>query len=175
MSVGKLSCAGAWVRTRRGGGRAAIAGAALTAALLMGGAGSAAAQGIPGVWYDDTGRGAVEISKCGSSLCGRIVWLREPLKPSGQAFTDELNPKASLRRRPICGLKVMGRLKRQPNGTYDNGWIYDPKVGKAYDVAVSLRSRNRLEVTGYLGIKMLGKTLIWKRAPNSLPSCDANS
>ncbi|MEO1719958.1 MAG: DUF2147 domain-containing protein [Pseudomonadota bacterium] len=153
-----------------------IAGA--TAALSFGLAsfGSAAsANDITGVWYDDTGRGAVEIKSCGSSLCGRIVWLREPLKANGQPFTDELNPKASRRNRKICGLQVIGKLERQPDGSYDNGWIYDPKAGKAYNVAVSLKSRNRLAVTGYLGVKMLGRTLSWKRAPGDLPSCDASA
>ncbi|MEO1407606.1 MAG: DUF2147 domain-containing protein [Pseudomonadota bacterium] len=50
--------------------------------------------------------------------------------------------------------------------------MYDPKTGKSYDVAIELQSRNRLAVTGYLGLKFLSRTLIWRRAPDTLPSCD---
>ncbi|MEL6621783.1 MAG: DUF2147 domain-containing protein, partial [Pseudomonadota bacterium] len=135
----------------------------------------ASADDITGIWYDDTGRGAVRLAKCGQSICGRIVWLKSPLKKSGEPLTDELNPKASKRSRPICGLQVIGRLKRMNNGSWDNGWIYDPKVGKSYDVAVELSSRNRLKVTGYLGTKFLSRTLTWRRAPGTLPSCDGST
>jgi uncharacterized protein (DUF2147 family) len=70
---------------------------------------------------------------------------------------------------------VIGDLKRQRNGGWDEGWIYDPKEGKAYDVELRLRSADTLQVTGYLGIKLLSETLIWKRAPDSLKRCDTQA
>lgn len=124
-----------------------------------------------GIWYDDTGRGAVEILPCGQNLCGRIVWLKDPLTKSGRPLRDIYNPEPSRRNQPICGLQVLGRLGRQPDGSLDGGWVYDPKVGKSYNVEVRRVGRNKLAVHGYLGMKMLGKTLTWTRAPGDLPRC----
>ncbi len=127
-----------------------------------------------GVWYDDTGKGAVQIEICGGNkLCGRIVWLREPLNAQGEPLTDKNNPKAENRDRPICGLPILGQLAAVPEGGYDGGWIYDPKVGKAYDVAITLVAPDKLQVTGYKGVKFLGKSFIWTRAEEGLEPCAA--
>ena len=54
----------------------------------------------------------------------------------------------------------------------DGGKIYDPKTGKTYDVALRLAQTDKLTVTGYLGMKMLGKSFTWTRAPGDLPRCE---
>jgi len=134
---------------------------------------SAAGPREAGVWYDDTGKGAVQIEICGGSkLCGRIVWLREPLNAQGEPLTDKNNPKEENRARPICGLPILGQLAAVPEGGYDGGWIYDPKVGKAYDVAITLVAPDKLQVTGYKGVKFLGKSFIWSRAEEGLELCE---
>ena len=127
---------------------------------------------ITGVWYDDTAQGAVELRSCGDRLCGRIVWLKAPLAPTGKPLVDGNNPDAKRQRRPICGLDVIGNLARQSDGSWDGGWIYDPKTGKSYDVEVRLRDAQTLQVTGYAGFKFLSETLIWRRAPADLRHCD---
>ncbi len=124
-----------------------------------------------GVWYDDTGGGAVEIGPCGDRLCGRIVWLKDPTDKTGKPITDGYNPKTNQRNRPVCGLQVIGDLKPQPNGSWDDGWIYDPKEGKSYDVELKLRTPDRLQVVGYLGTKFLSESFIWTRAPADLKRC----
>ena len=131
--------------------------------------------GFTGVWLDDTGDGAIEIMPCGERLCGRIVWLKAPNDKTGRPLTDGYNPEATKRKRPICGLPVIGDLKRQTNGAWDAGWIYDPKEGKSYDVELKLRSSDRLQVTGYLGTKFFSETFIWNRAPAALPKCSTTS
>ncbi len=143
-------------------------------ALAQGASNDAANQraaGYVGVWFDDTGKGAVEILPCGRSLCGRIAWLRSPNDRYGRPLRDGYNPEPRRRTRPICGLPVIGNLRPQQSGSWDNGWIYDPKVGKRYDVELRLRSADVLQVTGYLGVKFLSKTLYWRRAPENLPRC----
>jgi uncharacterized protein (DUF2147 family) len=145
---------------------------ALAAVALMGSAPNPLhPKGVEGVWYDDTGKGAVEIQRCGNALCGHIVWLRDPNDRSGQPLTDALNPSSRHRSRPICGLQVIGRLAQQPNGTWDHGWIYDPKRGKAYDVMLRLISPRKLVVTGYIGVKFLSESFVWHRAPDNLARC----
>lgn len=124
-----------------------------------------------GLWYDDTAQGAVEIRPCGKALCGRIVWLKEPKNAAGQPLTDKYNPEPAKRSRTICGLEVLGGLQKQSDGTWDAGWVYDPKEGKSYDAALQVDGPSKLAVTGYIGVKLLSRTLSWTRAPADLPRC----
>ena len=128
-----------------------------------------------GVWIDDTGAGAVEIYVCqdrADRLCGRIVWLKEPLNTEGKPKFDRYNPNASMQQRPICGLPVLGNLASLPEGGFDGGWIYDPKVGKSYSAAIQLNGQDRLVVTGYLAMRFMGKSFTWTRAPGDIPRCE---
>jgi len=133
--------------------------------------GQAQQSGYQGVWLDDTGEGAIEIAPCAEAMCGRVVWLKSPLDKSGKPLIDGNNPDARQRSRPICGLPIIGGLKRQRDGSWDAGWIYDPKQGKQFDVELRLRAQDTLQVTGYLGVKFLSETFIWKRAPVDLKRC----
>lgn len=146
------------------------------AALLLSATMAVAAGPMPkeaGVWFDDTGKGAVKIEPCGTKLCGRIVWLKDLVNDKGEPLIDRHNPDSKLNTRPICGLQVVGQLEAMPEGGFDNGWIYDPKQGKSFSVAITLSSADELTVTGYKGVKFLSKTFTWKRAKTDLPSCAA--
>ena len=135
---------------------------------------SSAARPELGVWYDDSGQGAVEIYICADNanrLCGRIVWLKEPLNAEGVAKHDRYNPDPAYQARPICGLPMLWGLGLMSDGTFDDGKIYDPKTGKTYSASLQLAQADKLTVTGYLGVKMLGKSFTWTRAPADLPRC----
>lgn len=123
-----------------------------------------AASGPTGLWIDHTGRGAVEIVPCADALCGRIAWLKEPSDKTGQPLRDVNNEDRSRRVQPICGLQIIGDLQRQPDGSWDKGWIYDPEQGERFDVELRLRSPDVLQVKGYKGFKFLSETYQWKRA-----------
>ena len=124
-----------------------------------------------GIWYDDTAEGAIKIEPCGAKLCGKLVWLKEPLNDKGQPRFDRHNPDESKRKRPICGLPIFGDIQRQSDGSWDSGWVYDPHEGKSYSFSFNLVGADKLQVTGYLGMKLLGKTMNWTRAPADLPAC----
>ncbi len=146
-----------------------------------------------GVWIDHTGRGAVEIIPCAvlaaaaagapppvadpagpkQNLCGRIVWLQNPNDPKGRPLIDELNKNAAKRGAPICGLQILGEVKPQPDGSWDNGWIYDPEQGSSFDVELRLRNPETLQVKGYMGVKFLSETFVWRRAKQAPPRCGA--
>ncbi|MFA5956954.1 DUF2147 domain-containing protein [Hyphomicrobium sp.] len=154
--------------------------ASAAAGLLLSVAGFAApAAADPrevGIWYDDTGKGAVKIEICTpTTLCGKIYWLKEPMADNGQPKIDAYNPEPSKRKRPICGLPILGDLEKISDGGFDNGWVYDPKEGKSYSVALDLVDADTLKVTGYKGMRFLGKSFIWTRAPADLPSCDSQA
>ena len=156
----------------RRGNLAAQAAFALGAALALPELREAQAAGPAevGVWINHEGKGAVEIKPCGAALCGNIVWLKNPVNDQGQPLFDRRNPDETKRTRPICGLAVIGNVKRTSEG-WDEGWIYNPEEGAQFDVALQA-SGDRLTVTGYKGIKLFSKTLIWTRAPADLQRCD---
>lgn len=159
------------------GKAAAILSAAAAAFGVLGGTSfEAEAQGtspLAGIWLDDEAKGGVEIKPCGDSLCGNIVWMKQPLNPQGQPWTDQLNSDASKRARPVCGLQIIGGLKKDSDTVWKDGWVYDPEEGKQYDVELTLADPNTLTVHGYLGVKLLGEKLTWKRMPNDTPRCKA--
>jgi uncharacterized protein (DUF2147 family) len=129
--------------------------------------------GLVGVWIDHTGRGAVEIAPCETSLCGRIVWMDKPFDGRGKILRDKLNENTRLRQRQICGMQVIGGLRPMRDGSWDNGWIYDPEQGESFDVELRLRTPDVLQVKGYKGFKFLSETFQWHRAVpgTSLPAC----
>lgn len=114
-----------------------------------------AANEATGVWFDHTGRGAVEITNCGGALCGRIVWLKDATH--GQT----------------CGTQVIGNVKAVAAGKWDKGWIYDPDDDARYSVEITTVGSDRLRVMGYLGSKLLSETMTWRRAPADLKRCNA--
>ncbi|MEZ5908369.1 MAG: DUF2147 domain-containing protein [Hyphomicrobiaceae bacterium] len=127
--------------------------------------------GYTGVWIDHTGRGAVEILRCGEGLCGRIFWLKSQTDGRGRPLTDANNPVSSKRRQPICGLQIIRNLRPVANGKWDNGKIYDPERGEEFDVELTLKGPDKLQVLGYAGLKWLSETMIWRRAPVDIKPC----
>lgn len=146
--------------------RLLIAGFAVIAAVP-----AQATSNVTGIWYNDTGKAAVQMYQCGPRLCGRIFWLRVPVNKAGRPLRDAYNPSPKRRSKPICGLQIIWGVQPQNDGTWDGGRIYDPKVGKSYNVAIEKLSAKQLRITGYLGTRLFGRSFIWRRAPADLAKC----
>ncbi len=142
-----------------------------TAIMAFGNASFAATSGPEGIWLDHTKRGAIEIFKCGRSLCGRVVWMKKPLKPSGKPFRDLRNSDQSQRQRTICGMQMIGGLRKSGARTWSDGWIYDPERGQQFSLKLTQRGGDRLTVTGYLLSPAFGKSFAWTRAPKDVGRC----
>jgi uncharacterized protein (DUF2147 family) len=147
---------------------AAVAG---LAAMALAPAVMAQSPDVTGVWIDHTGRGAVEISRCGNAICGRIAWLQQPNDPAGKPLTDGNNPNSALRSRPICGLQVIGDVKPKGEGAYADGWIYNPEDGGRFSLDVKLLGPDRLQIHGFMGMRFLGEKHEWQRAPSTQARC----
>lgn len=143
----------------------------LALACLAGPASAQETLGEIGVWFDDTGDGAVEIFRCNDRLCGRIVWLRDPLNAQGKPKSDFYNPDPSQRQRPICGLPILSNLRRMTDGSWDYGTVYDPKKGSQHEAAIKLLRPDKLQLTGFGLGRLLSKSFIWTRAPADLQLC----
>ncbi|MCW5730509.1 MAG: DUF2147 domain-containing protein [Alphaproteobacteria bacterium] len=129
-------------------------------------AGGAHASGVLGRWLTESGNAQVEIQECAGRLCGRVVWLKEPLNEEGTPKRDRHNPDPGLRARPIIGLAMLENFVPDDDpGKWRDGTIYNPEDGKTYSCTLTLQDDGRLRVRGYVGLPLFGKTQIWTRAP----------
>jgi uncharacterized protein (DUF2147 family) len=122
-----------------------------------------AADKLIGLWEPSNGKARVKVEKIGSKYYGKIVWLREPLDPqTQQPKLDKNNPDASLRTVPLKGYRLLKDFVY--NGTeWTDGTIYDPESGSTYSCVIKAKDENTLDIRGYVGVKALGRTDVWKR------------
>ncbi len=173
-------CAGMKPRRRR---PAAASLARQAAVLLVIGVATAAlpraaAGATPvGRWFAEGGAAQVEIGPCGDTLCGRVVWLRAPFDEHGCTLRDRFNDDPSLRERSVLGLEVLRGL--QPSARderlWEHGSIYDPSNGRTYTCRLTMVDHDRIEIRGYLGIPVLGRTTVWIRVGAEERICRAAS
>jgi len=119
---------------------------------------------IVGVWKNGEGTGMIKISKNGEKYQGKIVWLKEPNDPeTGKPKLDKNHPDEKVRNRPVLGLINTWGFVYKGDKTWDEGNIYDPKNGSTYDCTIRMKDNNTLEVRGYIGISLIGRTDTWTR------------
>jgi uncharacterized protein (DUF2147 family) len=117
-----------------------------------------------GVWYNAEKDAKIEIYKCGTKLCGKIIWIKNELDDKGLPRTDTKNPDEKLQKRKILGMTMMQDFEYKGDNVWDNGKIYDPKSGKTYSCKITLKSPKNLDVRGYIGISLVGRTDSWTKA-----------
>jgi uncharacterized protein (DUF2147 family) len=119
---------------------------------------------IVGVWKTGEGTAMVRIYKNGDKYQGKVVWLKEPIDPeTGKPKVDKNHPDEASRKRAVLGLINIWGFLYKDNNTWDDGNIYDPKNGNTYSCTIKLTSPNSLEVRGYIGVSLIGRTDNWTR------------
>lgn len=142
-------------------------------ALVMSVPAPAAAQGhdaIVGKWLNAKKTAHIEIFPQDGKYRGKIVWLQEPNYPAndakgmaGQPKVDRENPDAARRKQPILDLVILRDFVHARDNTWEQGRIYDPENGKDYKCKMKLVSPDTLDVRGFIGFSMLGRTETWTR------------
>jgi uncharacterized protein (DUF2147 family) len=127
-------------------------------------------QQILGRWLSESRRGVIDIYRCEDKLCGKLVWMIEPMR-NGAPALDRNNPTAELRKRPLCGVMMLGDFRRLEERRWGDGWIYDPDSGKTYSATMSLESPSVLKLRGYVGVPLFGETQTWTRPDASYGAC----
>ena len=66
--------------------------------------------------------------------------------------------------KPIVGMKIMTDLKQDQPGVWYGGKILDPKEGEVYKVKIATEDGKQMDVRGYIGVPLLGRTQVWYKA-----------
>lgn len=106
-------------------------------------------------------KAVIEIAETGNgTLSAKIVRILDT--------TDGPNPlcdrcSGARRNQPIQGMTIAWGLRRQGKA-WAGGRILDPENGKEYSVRMTpIDGGKKLEVRGFLGVALLGRTQVWLR------------
>jgi uncharacterized protein (DUF2147 family) len=110
-----------------------------------------------GEWLSEKKDSRFLIYKQDNKYYGKIVW------GTGSDTKDSKNPNLKLRNRELIGLTILYDFVFDGEDTWEDGTIYDPREGKTYACKINMKSENELNVRGYFGISMFGRTEVWTR------------
>ena len=115
-----------------------------------------------GVWknLDDTDgkeKSHIEIYEQNGKLRGKVIKL---LPAATITRCDKCS--GAYKGKSLVGLDILWDMEKS-GGQWDNGQIIDPKNGKIYKCKISLDGNDKLDVRGYMGISVFGRTQTWYR------------
>ena len=127
-----------------------------------------------GLWLTENQRSVIELYRCAPDkplLCGKIAWIIK----DGMQF-DTKNPDASKHKTPLCGMTILSGLKMDTPTKWSGGKVYKADEGDTYDASMTILSEDKVELRGYMGISMFGKSQTWTRvSAKDYPRCKAPS
>ena len=116
------------------------------------------AQQVLGNWLTQDRDGIIEISLASDgSYRGRIVGGNDPGR------LDTTNPDPALRTERLKGHVIMQGMRYIGDGHWSTGTIRDPNNGHIYKCRMQLLAPDRLQIRGFLGVSVLGRSQIWTR------------
>ena len=142
--------------------------AALGLALALA-SGLAAAQATPaGLWktVDDSTKkekSLVRIVESGGVYTGRVEKVIDPDSPKDAVCKDCTDDRKD---KPVVGMTIIRNMKASASdkSLFEGGDILDPNNGKVYSAKLTLvDGGKKLDVRGYIGMPMLGRTQTWQR------------
>jgi uncharacterized protein (DUF2147 family) len=139
--------------------------------LLAGAAFAAAAQATSaaGLWrtIDDNtkkDKSLVRIVEANGVYTGKVEKIVDPDAPKDAVCKDCSDERKD---KPILGMTIIRNMKQSSDdkAVFEGGDILDPNNGKVYQSKMKLVDNGaKLEVRGFVGISLLGRTQTWIRA-----------
>lgn len=113
---------------------------------------------VLGNWLTEGRDGIIQISLASDGTYqGRIVGGNDPHR------LDQHNPDESKRSQTVRGQTIIHGLKYEGDGKWSGGSIYDPDSGRLYKCKLELLGPGRLQVRGFIGFSLLGRSQVWTR------------
>ncbi len=118
---------------------------------------------VIGVWLSEKKDARIEIFRTDNKYYGKLLWGNEMYAADGKTpLKDSQNPDASLRGRSRLNLVIISGLI-YGDGEYTDGKLYDARNGHTYSLKMKLKSDDKLEMRGYMGVSLFGQTVNWTR------------
>ena len=122
-----------------------------------------ASQSVIGKWKtvdDETGveKSVVEIVEKNGKISAKIIEIFEVQNRNRKCDLCKGDDKD----KPILGFTIIKGLTKDGK-EYNGGKITDPKNGKSYKCYITLESKDKLKVRGYIGFALIGRTQYWTR------------
>ena len=139
----------------------------LASLLLAAAAGGALAQDTPtGLWktIDDATKAEkslVRVTEAGGIYTGKVEKI---LTDKTDAKCDKCSDER--KDQPVQGMTILRDIKQDPSdkALWIGGDILDPNDGKVYKVRLKpVDGGKKMEVRGYIGTPLLGRTQTWTR------------
>jgi len=147
----------------------AIRHAALGLALaLASGLAAAQAASPTGLWktVDDNTKkekSLVRIVETNGVFTGKVEKVIDPDSPKDAVCKDCTDDRKD---QPVVGMTIIRNMKQSAGdkAVFEGGDILDPNNGKVYSAKLTLvDGGKKLDVRGYIGMPMLGRTQTWIR------------
>lgn len=126
---------------------------------------AAGEAGVTGNWAT-TGYGAtVRLESCpeaSDELCGTLTWLWDALDADGNPLKDVENPVRELRQRPLIGTRILAGFRRDEDGAWRGGRVYNPEDGRTYSGTIQLDPNGNLQLKG-CAFFVFCQTRTWRR------------
>ena len=104
----------------------------------------------------------IKIDEVNGKLEGTII--KTFSKPNEKPLVYCTLCKDDRKDKPILGMKIMTDLKRDKPGAWSDGRILDPEEGEIYRVKITTEDGKKMDVRGYIGFPLLGRTQVWYKA-----------
>jgi len=118
---------------------------------------------VIGVWLSEKKDGKIEIFRTDNKYYGKLLWGNEMYEADGKTpLKDSQNPDIALRTRSRLNLVIISGLIYD-DGEYTDGKLYDARNGHTYSLKMKLKSDDKLEMRGYMGVSLFGQTVNWTR------------
>lgn len=118
---------------------------------------------ILGTWVTQEKRAHITITKRNNQYYGHISKIIKTFDNKNYNEVDVKNPDPSLRNNKILGVEIIKDFTYSDQNLWKNGTVYDPKTGKTYKANISMENNNTLNLRGFIGFSLLGRTTKWKR------------
>ncbi len=107
---------------------------------------------ILGTYMNPDADAILKVYESGGKYFGKLVWIKKP------ESLDANNPDPAKRSQKKLGMVIMNNFVFDGDDTWEKGTIYDPKNGKTYDCKVTRDTKGNLDIRGFIGISLIGRT-----------------